>query len=188
MTDIANLSSRYEVRELDAFDVDAILRVCRGNPLFYRYCEARPTRGEILGDMTVTPPGVERSAKHYIGFFEERDLVAVMDLIDGYPKEDTAYIGFFMMDARYQGKQIGTEIIREVAACLKADGKTAVRLAIDKGNPQSAHFWLKNGFRIIKEAEVRGWIKLVAERSLREGSAASGEDARPPQTDRIPDA
>lgn len=52
------------------------------------------------------------------GFFEDQELVAVMDY-------------------------------------LRSIGKTAVRLAIDKGNPQSTHFWTKNGFEVIAEADVR---------------------------------
>ncbi len=89
-----------------------------------------------------------------------------MDLIDGYPYAEIAFIGFFMMDRAYQGKQIGTAIISEVSDHLRSIGKTAVRLAIDKGNPQSTHFWKKNGFEIIAEKDVNGWTKLVAERKL----------------------
>jgi hypothetical protein len=44
--------------------------------------------------------------------------------------------------------------------------RLSVRLAIDKGNPQSTHFWRKNGFEIISEADVNGWTKLVAEKQL----------------------
>lgn len=89
-----------------------------------------------------------------------------MDLIDGYPKPEIAYIGFFMMNPTYQGKKIGTAIIGEVVEYMRDTGKTAVRLAIDKGNPQSTHFWTKNGFRVIFEADVNGWTKLVAERQF----------------------
>ena len=89
-----------------------------------------------------------------------------MDLIDGYPLPETAYIGFFMMNPTYQGKKIGTAIIDEVIDYLKNTGKTSVRLAIDKGNPQSTHFWKKNGFEVIAEADVNGWTKLAAERKL----------------------
>ena len=63
---------------------------------------------------------------------------------------------------------IGTTIISEVLNYLKIIGKKAVRLAIDKGNPQSTHFWKKNGFEVISEADVNGWTKLVAERTLTE--------------------
>ena len=31
----------------------------------------------------------------------------IMDLIDGYPAKEVAYIGFFMMNPKYQGKRIG---------------------------------------------------------------------------------
>ena len=89
-----------------------------------------------------------------------------MDLVDGYPSPDAAYIGFFMMNPQYQGKQIGTAIIDEVIDYLLSTGKTSVRLAIDKGNPQSTHFWKKNGFDVLSEADVNGWTKLVAERKL----------------------
>ncbi len=32
--------------------------------------------------------------KYYIGYFENGCLIAVMDLIDGYPNAGTAFIGF----------------------------------------------------------------------------------------------
>ena len=67
----------------------------------------------------------------------------------------------------YQGRKIGTAIISETVDYLKINGKTAIRLAIDKGNPQSSHFWKKNHFKVISEADVNGWPKLVAERKLR---------------------
>ena len=166
MIDVKMLSTRYDVRPLAEGDLSDILRLCRGNEQFYRYCEARPTEEELLSDLRVTPPGIDRSRKYYVGFFQEGALAAVMDLIDGYPREDIAYIGFFMLDKARQGRQEGSAIVREAAACLRAAGKAAIRLAIDRGNPQSTHFWTKNGFRVIAEAEVNGWPKLVAEKAL----------------------
>ncbi len=167
MIDITKLSSRYSVRSLEASDICDIVELCRQNTVFYQYTEARPTAENILHDMKAVPPGIDRSAKYYFGFFDDRELAAVMDLVDGYPDADTAYIGFFMMDLEYQGRQAGTAIIGEVLEYLKSIGKKAVRLAIDKGNPQSTHFWKKNGFEIISEANVNGWTKLVAEKSLK---------------------
>ena len=166
MIDIGRLSGRFAVRALTDADTDGILALCRGNPLFYRYTAARPEEVQIRSDMRITPPGTDPSMKYYVGFFRDRDLVAVMDLIDGYPEPDTAYIGFFMMDQRYQGKGIGSAVIRDAAAYLKTAGKKAIRLAIDSGNPQSLHFWRKNGFTVIAEADADGWKKFVAERIL----------------------
>ncbi len=166
MIDISKLSRCYSVRILEQSDVDMIREICEQNIIFYKYTEARPTRENILNDMQATPPGIELSAKYYFGFFDDQQMVAIMDLIDGYPKAEIAYIGFFMMNLQYQGRQIGTAIIGEVIDYLQSTGKTSVRLAIDKGNPQSTYFWKKNGFEVISEADVNGWTKLVAERKL----------------------
>ena len=163
---VLELSKKYEVRKLGDSDAESILNLCSGNAQFYRYCEAEPTIEQVLNDLHIAPPNVSMSDKYYVGFYEDKTLVAVMDLIDGYPNADIAYIGFFMMDMTYQGNEIGTAIISEVIDYLRSIGKTAVRLAIDKGNPQSTHFWKKNGFKIISEAYVNGWTKLVAEKQL----------------------
>lgn len=77
--------------------------------------------------MKATPPGIVLSDKYFFGFFEREELVAVMDLVVGYPDQRTSYIGFFMMNPDYQGKHVGTAIIHEVAEYLRTIGKTAVR-------------------------------------------------------------
>ena len=166
MIDVTKFSSRYTVRALTEADAGEVLAVCLGNPQYYEYAEARPTLEQVADDMRITPPGVDSSRKYYVGFYENSALVAVMDLIDDYPEADVGYIGFFMMNAAYKGRQLGSEIIGGVAAYLKSLGKRSLRLAIEKENPQSNHFWKKNGFRVVKEVARNGRALLVAERTL----------------------
>ena len=89
-----------------------------------------------------------------------------MDLIDGYPDSDTAFIGFFMMNRQLQGHQIGTSIIQELCLYLKETGLKRVLLGIDKENPQSNAFWTKNGFSVIREVEQAEGTILLAEKCL----------------------
>ena len=166
MIDISRLSRRYGVRRMGEEDADAILAFYRENDQFYRYCSAEPTLARVLEDLTLTPPGVALSDKHYVGFFDGETPVAILDLIDGYPDEATAYIGFFMMNKALQGRGVGTAIIGEVCAHLRETGKTAVRLAIAEDNPQANHFWRKNGFRVLRKVPMDGWTALVAEREV----------------------
>ena len=166
MIDISKISSHYSIRILSVSDIDAILKIYKQNTLFYSYTSSQPTREQVISDMTITPRGIEPSDKYFLGFIENNELVAIMDLVDGYPKPGIIFIGLFMMNQKYQGKGIGTEIISETADYLRMLGKTTVRLAIDKGNPQSAHFWKKNGFDVINEVEINGWTKLIAEKVL----------------------
>ena len=166
MIDITMLSNQYSVRRLDDSDADDILGLCLENTLYYQYCGAGTSKEQVLNDLHITPPGVDISDKYYVGFFNGREMVAVLDLIDGYPESDIGYIGFFMMNAALQGKNIGSRIIQDVCAYLKQNGKTAIRLAIARDNPQANHFWKKNGFIVIKEVDRDGWTVLVAEKKL----------------------
>ena len=119
-----------------------------------------------MNDLHITPPGVDIKDKYYVGFFREGELVAVMDLIDGYPEQDICFIGFFMMNAALQGRQIGSGIISDVCAYFKQLGKTAVRLGIAEDNPQANRFWSRNGFVAIDRKPMDGWTVVVAEKRL----------------------
>ena len=163
---IEKLSNHYIVRKITEDDVDDIIAIMQGNPLFYEYTDARPTRDDLKRDMTALPNGKSIEDKYYIGFFDDNELIAVMDLIDGYPDEDTAFIGFFMMAPKEQGKGTGSRIIEEVSKTLKDAGFTRTRLAINKGNPQSSSFWKKNGFESLREVERQDGTVILAEKIL----------------------
>ena len=166
--DPAIFSDEYTVRELTPADVPAVLRLMQGNTLYFRYCggDAVPTEQSILRDMSIVPGKKTLEDKYYVGFFRDETLAAIMDLIDGYPEEDIAFVGFFMMNISQQGTGEGTRIISRLCQTLKAMGIGRVRLGIDKGNPQSTHFWKKNGFQVIREVPQEGGTILLAERSL----------------------
>ena len=161
------LSKQYTVRKLADTDVAAVYALCRENPQYYQYCPPFVTEDSIRADMAALPPRKAVEDKYYLGFYEEDRLIAVMDLILGFPKEETAFVGFFMMNKEYQGKGIGTALMQEVYAYLKQCGFKFVRLGFAKGNPQSEHFWLKNGFeRTGVEAQNDGYVVVVLEKEL----------------------
>ncbi|NJP40981.1 GNAT family N-acetyltransferase [Oscillospiraceae bacterium HV4-5-C5C] len=144
--DIRGLSVKFYVRKLTEDDVEAIYQLSVENPMFFRYCPPKVTRESILKDMRAVPPQVDFESKYYIGFFEKNKLIAIMDLILGYPDESTAFIGLFMMSRAEQGKGIGSNIISDCSEFLKKCGYRKIRLAFAKGNPQSEAFWVKNEF------------------------------------------
>lgn len=144
--DVSRLSSRYLVRRLGENDIEDIFALCRKNELYYKYCPPFVTRQSIADDMKALPPKKKASDKYYLGYYDGDKLIAVMDLIMGYPDEKTAFIGFFMTDTSVQNAGIGSQIIRGLCAGLRDMGITGIRLGWVKGNPQAEHFWRKNGF------------------------------------------
>ncbi|GAB2461665.1 GNAT family N-acetyltransferase [Xylanimonas ulmi] len=113
-----------------------------------------PSDGERL--FAARPPGVGADAKAVLGFFDDaspRDgqgLVALVDLVRGYPAPDVAFIGLLMVDGRRQGRGYGR------AAYLLAEDHVrrawpevrTLRLAIvDTNAPGAVPFWESFGFR-----------------------------------------
>ena len=162
--DIHKLSDEYTVRRMTEADIDSILDFCLPHTLFYSVCGQKLTREDILNDLALTPPGIELKDKYYVGFFDEDGLAAVLDLIDGYPKKGEAFIGFFMVACRLEGRGVGSRIIDRVLSYLRQQGFTACHLGIDKENPQSNRFWRKNGFAVEREVQQERGVILYASR------------------------
>lgn len=144
--ELHRLSDEFEVRRLTTDDIGIVYELSRRNELFYQYHPPFVTPESIADDMSALPPGISYEAKFYIGFFKGKNLAAIMDLILGYPQKQTAFIGLFMMNRDLQGKGTGSRIIRTCCSYLHSVGYEKIRLAVDRGNPQSSAFWQKNGF------------------------------------------
>jgi RimJ/RimL family protein N-acetyltransferase len=107
------------------------------------------------------------SDKYYLGFYQDGALIAVMDLISGYPNAENAFIGFFMTAQETQGKGVGSSIIAEICQFLKQAGFSFVRLGYAKGNLQSEAFWMKNKFEQTgEEVSADGYVLVVMQRCL----------------------
>lgn len=165
--DITKLSTTYCVRVLGEKDVHSVYELALANPLYYKHCPPAVSEQIIRDDMQALPPNKTLDDKYYIGFFEKDTLVAIMDLIDSYPNKETAFIGFFMMNQAYQGKGVGSAIIKECCDYMKSLSFKHVRLGFVKGNEQSEHFWTKNGFDYTGvEAKQELYTVVVLQREL----------------------
>lgn len=163
---IQELSRRYQVRELTESDIDDVFALCVRNPQYYEYCPPAISKESIQSDMKALPPNTTDEQKHYIGFYENNNLVAVMDLIECFPNDETAFIGFFMMNAELQGRGIGKQIIQELVEELRKE-YFYIRLGYVKGNVQAEQFWLKNRFeKTGVESKTDDYIIVVMQKRI----------------------
>ena len=164
---INKLSKNYIVKLLYNKDVAAVYSLCSKNTLYYDFCPPFVTPESIKADMTALPPGKRREDKFYLGYYDNDYLIAVMDLILGYPDEETAYVGFFMTDVSVQGKGVGSAIISEMSQFICSQGYSDIQLGWVKDNPQAEHFWHKNGFKETgKMYDMDDYIVVGARRNI----------------------
>ncbi|NQJ22004.1 GNAT family N-acetyltransferase [Streptococcus suis] len=142
---ISQFSSRFQVRKLTEADLEQVLALYQTKPLYFEDFPPLPSLESLANDLVDCPPGKSLSDKYFLGFWEHNRLVAILDLIDGYPTAEIAYIGLFMVDANLSGQGLGSRIMAELLPQLATRFKK-VRLGYVESNPQSSHFWAKLGF------------------------------------------
>ena len=163
---IQNLSTKYVIKKLTRKDIPILLELADGNPYYYKHVPPALSKESFLKDMKALPPKTTAKDKFYVGFYEENELIAILDLIFNYPNSHTVFIGFFMMNKKYQRKGLGTQIIQELLSHLPSQ-YIEVRLGISKTNEISRKFWQKNSFKLTGEKYRQPlYIVLIMNRKL----------------------
>lgn len=164
---IQQLSSRYTVKQFTEEDIPDIYALCKSNPTYYKHMKMEPTPENLKESMTALPRGMTMENKIFAGFYQGGCLIALLDLILGYPDCNTAFIGWFMMHKALQGEGIGSAIVKDILSCVKKEGFSYVRLGYIKGNAESESFWKKNGFLPTgSESKTDDYTIVVMERAL----------------------
>jgi len=119
-------------------DLDRIYEICLSNPDYYRHMNEELSK--------------EKLKKLMIGY---------LAMVESYPDEKTALIGFFVLDASLQGKGTGSLIIDNIANDLKEKGFKSIILSCASTNRASLSFWEKNDFFKAEDNEIYDDIELV---------------------------
>ena len=148
--DIQSLGTQFDVRRLTEADITDVYMLARSNRKYYRSLGIRPSRQrltELISDVSSAQADDAGTEKYFVGFFDDDgDLVAVLDVITGFPRPDAAFIGWFMVDASLQGQGIGSSIFADVRSSLAAQGITHLELKCPEQSESARAFWLSQGF------------------------------------------
>ncbi|WP_039657434.1 GNAT family N-acetyltransferase [Clostridium tyrobutyricum] len=154
-------STKYIVRPIEEKDIEQVYLLCKGNPIYYEYMKEDIKKDSIKKDMVSLPPYKSIEDKYYLGYYDNDELIAVLELVFAYPDDDTVLIGFFMVNASKQGQGIGSSIIKDASMLIKRKGYVNIVIGYAEGNVQSREFWKKNMFIETDEIDDYGDIKIV---------------------------
>lgn len=154
--DIQSLATAYDVHRIREADISDVYRLCRSNSKYYEYLGTVPTVESLTEVISSLPDGTGANDKHFVGFYDGNHLVAVMDLITGYPERDDAFIGWFMVDGSLQRQGIGSQIFADVRAAMKGQGYDYLSLGCVRENAEAITFWETQGFRPTGKETLQG--------------------------------
>ncbi len=166
--DIAALSSEYEVRDITESDITAVYRLFRENRKYYRYIHRAPSLRDLTDVISNVPQDTPPEKKRFVGFYDKSGkLIAILDIIMGYPDGESAFIGWFMVDAQMQGRGIGSQIFADIRAAMHAEGYGSISVGCVKNNTDALGFWQSQGFRPTgSEIEQPDYTTVILERSI----------------------
>ena len=157
--DIESLSTAHQVRTITQSDISDVYDLCKSNQKYYAYTNSAPTVESLTQIISRVPEGAGENDKHFVGFYDKDRLVAVLDLITGYPERDDAFIGWFMVDGQLHRQGIGSQIFADVRAAMAGQGYDYLALSCEKENGEACAFWKAQGFRA--KAEDDGHIRFA---------------------------
>jgi len=147
--DIQSLGTGYEVRRLTEADITDVVLLMRSNRRHWRKMGVKPSRSRLTEIISSVPGATGGEDSYFVGFYDDdADLVAVLDLICGYPEPDDAFIGWFMVDDAQQGRGVGSAIFADVRASMKAQGYDHLEVRCPKESAPSLAFWHAQGFEL----------------------------------------
>lgn len=144
---IESLSSDFQAKRIKEEDISDVYNLYRSNVKYYRSNNERPSKKRLTEVISEVPDGADPSQKYFIGFYEDDDLIAILDLITGYPEKDDAFIGWFMVKAEMHRQGIGSQLLADIRATLKAQGYDKISLKCSKESEETFSFWQNQGFR-----------------------------------------
>ena len=165
--DITALSSQLEVRRIKEPGISSVYHLYRDNRKYYRKEQVAFALRGLTDVITDLPDFEEGDKQYFLGFYDEKDeLTAVLDLITGYPDDQSAFIGWFMVDADRQRQGIGSQIFADIRASLQALGFSDLSVSVRRNNTDAARFWESQGFAQQADSPAQTEDTLILARKI----------------------
>ena len=144
---------KYRVELLTEQNIDEVFNLCKQNKAYYSFLRQKPTKKGVKTIFKDLPPNSSIDKKHVLGFYDNNKLIAVLDLVEGYPYEEAVFIGLFILDKSVQRKGVGGKIMNQLLICLRKRFDSC-HLGVIEDNTNALLFWQKHGFFLTGEKYV----------------------------------
>ncbi|WP_165964718.1 GNAT family N-acetyltransferase [Periweissella cryptocerci] len=131
-----------------------VLQLAQASADFFAEFGGGPVTAANVGEFfTKLPAGKENTDKHTFFIMADDEPVGFIDLISGYPRPHTWYIGLFFITPEERGAGIGRQAFAMLSNFARKQGANKLRLAAAKENENGLKFWQKNAFVITQYLE-----------------------------------
>jgi len=153
---------RVELRAIEPGDVPAVQALIESDPGYTeRVTGYPPGPADAQSLLMMRPEGLPEDAKVVLGAWTDDGLVALVDLLRGYPETGTVFIGLLQVHGTHQRRGLGASTYKSVEEYVRGWPEVIkLRLAVVDTNADAAKFWTAMGFAATGEARPYRYDKL----------------------------
>jgi RimJ/RimL family protein N-acetyltransferase len=146
-------TAHFTAEGLSSVDLDLLIllnNACRD--FFLLQNGQPPSEADAREVFESVPPQCGEAIKIPIGIFDQfGKLVGLIDVLRGYRTRADWYIGLMLLAPGFQGQGFGTEIHNEFVKYARREGARRLLLAVLAVNESARRFWLRLGYRKVKD-------------------------------------
>lgn len=151
------LTSELTVRKLTTTDLPALKQLCLGHLVYFTQLGQELNDTYLHHQLTAQP--TTDTEKYLLGVFDNAGLVAVCDLLVGYPDEQTAVIGWLMVDITKANQGVGSLVVKWLKLTLVTHGIKEILLSYANTNQAGSRFWHQQVF--LETGEIEHYPEVV---------------------------
>ena len=160
------------LRAVDVVDVGGLQELIESDPGYTeRITGYPPGASDAQSLLMMRPEGLAEDAKVVLGAFAGQELVAVVDLLRGFPNERTAFIGLLQVHSGHQGRGHGRatyELVQRYVETTWPEIRTMRLAVVDTNAEVATGFWQRQGFEATGEVRPYRYDKLESSARLYE--------------------
>lgn len=160
------------LREISPDDVGAVQELIESDPGYTeRITGYPPGQADAQSLLMMRPDGLPEEAKRVLGLWDGGQVVAVVDLLRGYPNGHTAFIGLLEVHGEHRGRGAGAAAYRETQGYVERvwpEMRTLRLAVVDTNALQAQGFWERQGFEQTGEVKPYRYDKLESTARLYE--------------------
>ena len=161
---VAITIANHRLRRAEPDDEAAIQDAFELDPGFFELSEGAPPRPTEAHELLIEQPPIETCTKQsFVVHDPAGTLVAVLDLLDGFPDRGTLYLGLIFIAPRSRGGGLGRALLEALFAHAADGGSTAVRLAVVVANQDARRLYDRLGFTYVDRRKRKTWNESVIE-------------------------
>lgn len=135
-------------------DATAVREFCRRCSAFFALVASESDADEAARNLLkARPTSIEPEQKHVIGILRGDECVAIIDLLEDFPRPAEWYVGLLLLAPDERRHGLGTAIWNAMEAWMRLQGVRRIRLIVQEQNPHAAQFWRSVGFHANGQVE-----------------------------------